>query len=164
MKLSTSRQLHRTKMILIVLIFALVLLLAYLLNLRHVLKVYYLNISIIESSLPIIGHARTIFGLNEEGEKVETWILALKLDLNLNWIDFPERLLKLTNIFLSNPRMGTFWYGPVPVLGLAHPDLIKIVLNSDVCLEKSRYFYKMYELDDSLISAPCKFLSLKLLV
>lgn len=72
MKLSTSRQLNRTKMILIVLIFALVLLLAYLLNLRHVLKVYYLNISIIESSLPIIGHARTIFGLNEEGEKVET--------------------------------------------------------------------------------------------
>lgn len=122
-------------MIITVLLFILItiLLILHFVNVKLLIKLYLMKMPSPSPCYPLIGHAPLVFGLNEE-----------------------ERLKMLTNLFLAFPRYAKFWYGPVPIIGVSHPDLIQQILLSNECLEKSYYFYKMYDLGNSLIAAKCK--------
>lgn len=52
-------------------------------------------------------------------------------------------------------KLAKIWFGPVFAVMIENPDYLKIILNSDNCLDKA-FPYKFLGVNLGLIAAPCK--------
>jgi hypothetical protein len=52
--------------------------------------------------------------------------------------------------------MAKIWFGPIPTIGIVHPDLIQKIYSADEFMEKSPYFYGIFGIDQSLIATKCE--------
>lgn len=57
----------------------------------------------------------------------------------------------------GHDRLAMFWLGPIPIVGVIHPDLIQKVYSYENFMEKPSFFYKIFGVDKALISTACKF-------
>ncbi|XP_038118460.1 cytochrome P450 4c21 [Culex quinquefasciatus] len=65
----------------------------------------------------------------------------------------PETFFNAVNaLFALHNRLFQLWFGPRPVIGVSHPDLVEKVLTSTACLEKP-YFYRFSRVDQGLWAA-----------
>ncbi|KAL1375923.1 hypothetical protein pipiens_004556 [Culex pipiens pipiens] len=65
----------------------------------------------------------------------------------------PETFFNAVNaLFARHDRLFQLWFGPRPVIGVSHPDLVEKVLTSATCLEKP-YFYRFSRVDQGLWAA-----------
>ncbi|KAL9697747.1 hypothetical protein quinque_001188 [Culex quinquefasciatus] len=65
----------------------------------------------------------------------------------------PETFFNAVNaLFAHHNRLFQLWFGPRPVIGVSHPDLVEKVLTSMACLEKP-YFYRFSRVDQGLWAA-----------
>lgn len=53
-------------------------------------------------------------------------------------------------------RVAKFWLGPLPVLGVRHPDVIQKILSVEDYLEKTPMFYQTFGINKSMISTTSK--------
>lgn len=56
----------------------------------------------------------------------------------------------------NHDRMAMFWLGPIPILGVIHPDLIQKVYQNENYMEKPAFFYNIFGVDNALVSTSCK--------
>ncbi|KAG5671001.1 hypothetical protein PVAND_001226 [Polypedilum vanderplanki] len=80
--------------------------------------------------LPIIGHAHLMIGLNNE-----------------------EQLKLITELCFLYPNLVKIWFFHIMGILVSNPDLIQKVFNSEICMEKPYIAYKLFNLDNGLLSA-----------
>ncbi|CRL05090.1 CLUMA_CG018234, isoform A [Clunio marinus] len=82
------------------------------------------------NALPIIGHAHLMIGLNNE-----------------------EQLKLITELCFLYPNLVKVWFLHIMGIIVNSPELIQKVFNSDVCMEKPYIAYKLFNLDNGLLSS-----------
>lgn len=81
-------------------------------------------------ALPIIGHAHLMIGLNNE-----------------------EQLKLITELCYLYPNLVKIWFFHIMGIIVNSPELIQKVFNAEVCMEKPYIAYKLFNLDNGLLSA-----------
>lgn len=71
-----------------------------------------------------------------------------------------DRLTAINQLFQSFDRIAKIWFGPIPTIGVVHPDLVQKIFLADDIMEKSRYFYGIFGVDESLIATNSEFLEI----
>jgi hypothetical protein len=71
--------------------------------------------------------------------------------------DISERFEIMSNIIdkYQSHKLVKFWLGTSLFIFVNDPEMIKKVLNSPECLDKS-FFYKFFRLDKGLLSLKCE--------
>lgn len=58
---------------------------------------------------------------------------------------------------LENPDAVKIWLGHKPLLIVSSPEMVKSIVMSPKCLEKSSLFYGLMDRGDALITSKCMF-------
>ena len=105
---------------------------------------------------PVVGcFHKLVFNKDEERE-CQTYLFGLEFKNRLLFF-LIERFKLIRSILekYQQHKLVKVWLGPWLFVFVNDPELIKKVLHSNQCLEKS-FFYKFWNLDNGLISAKSK--------
>lgn len=79
-------------------------------------------------------------------------------DENLKiYLILAERFTTIYQHTLINPDVSKIWLGSKLFLFVSNPEMVKNIVMSPKCLEKSTLFYDLMDRGDSLISSKCMF-------
>lgn len=79
--------------------------------------------------------------------------MAIFLFLNFYLYFLKEQLQVITQLCHMYPKLVKIWFLHIMGIVVNSPELIQKVFNSDVCMEKPYVAYKLFNLDNGLLSA-----------